>query len=408
MARTTMPQITATVPWGWDARQRMDALSFPVAEYEARLERTRREMEQAGLTHLIAYSNYADPGNVRWLTGFPTSYGDSMVVIDLRGEPMLVTNWVLHNEPMHSGIYTSWLHDTRVCARGGDDLVLEVADAVDPPAGSGARRIGRAGRRVIPARLELGLRAHLDTPDFLDGDAPLLAARRRKSPLEIERMRRAARITGAGLAAAMAACQPGVTEQAVGAAGHGTMFAAGAEFLGFDSAVASGPRRAGFKHCAPTWRVLQSGDMVFLDMGATLDGYYADVSRCVIVGDPPPEAVRLMTAAEDLFAEVAALARPGTPVAAWHEEALRSARQLPYGEHYRRDGFGHGLGCMLFERPNLRYGQTAEVLEQGMTFAFEPMFVVAGLGTGVVEETVLVTDDGLEPLSGLPTRTYSR
>ena len=70
-------------------------------------------------------------------------------------------------------------------------------------------------------------------------------------------------------------------------------------------------------------------------------------------------------------------------------------------------GFGHGIGCMLFESPNLRYQVTTDVLEPGMTFAFEPMIIVDGLGTAVVEDTMLVTETGIEPLSGLPTALYA-
>jgi Xaa-Pro aminopeptidase len=200
---------------------------------------------------------------------------------------------------------------------------------------------------------------------------------------------------------------PGVTERAVAAAAHGTMFAAGADALAFDTAVASGGKRAGMKHCAPTWRTMAEGDLVFLDMGAMVDGYYADVSRCVAVGEPTPEGRRLLAAGEALYRGVADIARPGLPVAALHAEALRLAGELGYADAYMRQGFGHGLGCMLFERPDLRYGLSDEVLEPGMTFAYEPMLVVTGLGTAVVEETMLVTDAGLEPLSGLPTRLYS-
>jgi Xaa-Pro aminopeptidase len=142
-------------------------------------------------------------------------------------------------------------------------------------------------------------------------------------------------------------------------------------------------------------------------MGATRHGYHADVSRCVAVGEPSLEGRRLLTAGETLYHELVARARPGMPIATLHEAAIGVARELGYAEAYKPSGFGHGLGCALFERPGLRYGDASEVLEPGMTFAFEPMIVVGGLGTGVVEETVLVTDRSLEALSGLPTRLYS-
>ena len=212
---------------------------------------------------------------------------------------------------------------------------------------------------------------------------------------------------------------PGVTEQAVMGVAHGTMFAAGAEHLAFDTAVASGPTRAGLKHCTATDRALQLGDMVFLDMGATYRGYYADVSRCVIVGDPPETARRLIVAAEDLFAELVQLGTAGKAIAEWHEDGLRIAHELGYGDSYQRHGFGHGLGCMVFERPSLRYGPSPEVLEPGMVFAFEPMIVVSDLGTGVVRQdacrrraprsgsTFRTPDAELQPMSDLSNIEYS-
>lgn len=401
-----MPQIQATVPWDWQTRRSIDALDFPEEEYRDRIVRLRLAMQQAELTHLIAYGNWADPGPVRWLTGYSPSYGEALVVVPLEGEPMLVTNWVLHDEPMHTGIYHSWMRDTRVCPMGSDEIADEAAAALTGAQDS--RRVGLAGRRLIPRRIMTRLTSRSGLDGFGDGDAPLAAVRRIKSPREVDVMRQAARITGAGVAAGLAACVPGVSEQAVMGVAHGTMFLAGAQHLAFDTAVASGPLRAGMKHCTPTQRIMQSGDMVFLDMGASFRGYHADVSRCTIVGSPTPEALRLMIAAEELFAAMVELGKPGKPISNWHQDGLRLARELGHAEYYKPQGLGHGLGCMIFERPSLRFAENDEILEPGMTFAFEPMFVVAGLGTGVVEDTMLVTERGLEPLSGLPTRTFSR
>ncbi len=84
-------------------------------------------------------------------------------------------------------------------------------------------------------------------------EAGVAAGRKIKSPLEIATIRRAAEITGIGIRAAMALCVPGVTERASSRCEllHGAMFAAGADYPAFEPAVASGPQRAGMKHCAP-------------------------------------------------------------------------------------------------------------------------------------------------------------
>ncbi len=402
-----MPRVDATVRWDWEARQPYTHPPFPLDEYETRIARVRAAMEEEGLTHLIAYGNDADPGHTRWLSGYLTSRGDTCVVIAPDAEPMVVVNGVLHDEPMHSEIFTSVWRDTRAFSGRDRVFLAEVADFVRATGRAASQRIGIAGHAIVPYPVHEGLAELLGVGQCENADGLMLGLRRIKSPREIETMRRAAQISGAGIATTAAACVPGITEQAAMAAGHGTLFAAGAEDLAFNTAVSSGPQRAGIKHCTPTWRQMQEGDLVFIDMGAKLDGYYADVSRCVAVGTPTPEGKRLLAAGETLYRELMAMAKPGMAIAAWQEEGIRIGRDLGYGETYMRYGFGHGLGCVLFERPSLRYGATTDLLEPGMTFAFEPMIVVEGLGTAVVEETVLVTDGGVEALSGLWTARYS-
>jgi Xaa-Pro aminopeptidase len=398
-----MPVVDAKIPWDHESRMQQAGLAFPVAEYESRLVKLRREMEKANLTHLIAYGNFADPGNITWLSGFFTRHGDSFVVVPLDGEPMLATNWVMHDEPMHSEIWTAWMADVRPCTPFTYDLIEEVVSTVG---GSGLARIGFAGTRVAPAPIMDALRSRLDV-ELIPADAAMAVARRIKSDREIDVIRRACELTGIGIRAAMALCTPGVTERAASAVCHGAMFAAGADYLAFEPAVSSGPQRAGMKHCAPTWRTFEDGDIVFIDTGAIVSGYYSDISRSIIVGEPTEEGRKLLAAGEILYAELVKLAKPGTAIADLHDHAIRIADELGYGEHYMPGGFGHGIGCMLFESPSLRYQVTTDVLETGMTFAFEPMIIVDGLGTAVVEDTMLVTESGIEPLSGLPTALYS-
>jgi Xaa-Pro aminopeptidase len=402
-----MPHVNATVPWDWEARQPYMAPPFPMDEYETRIARTRAAMEAAGLTHLIAYGNEADPGHTRWLSGYLSSRGDTFVVIAPDAEPMVAVNGTLHHEPMHSEIFTSVFRDTRAFAGRDADILEAVAGFVRDTGGAAPKRIGIAGHHVIPQPVYAGLARLLDVTEFADADSLLLDLRRIKSVREIATMRRASEISGAGIAATAAACVHGVTEQAAMAIGHGALFAAGAEDRAFNTAVSSGPLRAGVKHCTPTWRQMEEGDLVFIDMAAKLDGYHADVSRCVAVGEPTPEGKRLLAAGEIIYRELMTFGKPGMTIAAWQEEAIRIAGDLGYRDVYMTAGFGHGLGCYLFERPSLLYGVTTDILEPGMTFAFEPMFVAQGLGTAVVEETVLVTETGLEALSGLWTARYS-
>jgi Xaa-Pro aminopeptidase len=213
-------------------------------------------------------------------------------------------------------------------------------------------------------------------------------------------MRRAAEITAIGLTAAENAVRPGVTEREIANAAQAAIFAAGAEDMGFDTAVSSGPR-AGLKHAPPTDRAVQAGELIFLDMGAVVGGYRADVSRCVGVWPIDLSLRRMLDAAQVMFEESLAVVRPGNPVRDIYRAAQEAADREGFGDDYMPNGLGHGLGLSLFELPWLGPDDES-LLEAGMIFALEPMLVRYGVGTAVIEETVLVTRDGAEVLSGKP------
>ncbi len=404
-----MATYRAIVPYGPEDRRPWSAPAFPVAEYRRRVAAIQSRMAAGGLAAVVTCSNRGDPGHARYLANFEAGPGETCVVVPASGEPMLTTNWLMHGEPMHTMIWTTWLHDVRPADRAGfartpDTTVAEhVADRLRE-AGVQGERVGVAGGATLPYYLMDELRARLPEATFVPADDTVLAVRAIKSPAEIEMMRVAARISGRMHEAALNALAPGVTEQAVMAAAHAAGFAAGADALAFDTAVASGPR-AGLKHCAPTDRVMREGDLVFLDMGAVYRGYCADVSRSAAVGRAGPEARRFLDAGLAMFETVLAAARPRVAVVELIAAARDVAERTGFAEDYMPKGFGHGLGCSLFEQPSLR-PISAAVLEPGHTFALEPMLIRLYFGTACVEETVLITPDGAEALSGCRYRAW--
>ena len=145
--------------------------------------------------------------------------------------------------------------------------------------------------------------------------------------------------------------------------------------------------------------------MVFLDMAAVYQGYSADVSRTTVVGTPSAEQRRFLETGLEMFQAVLAQAGPGIAVQDLIATARAIAHRAGYEADYMPKGFGHGLGCSLFERPSLRPATTA-VLEPGNVFALEPMLVRLHFGTACIEETVLITPTGAEALSGCPLRVW--
>jgi Xaa-Pro aminopeptidase len=404
-----VPVYEAKVPYGPEDRRPWTVLPFPQSEYERRVSEVRDRLRANNLAAVVAFSNNADPGHARYLANFEAGPGETFVVVTLEGGPMLTTNWLMHGEPMHTSIWTTWLEDVRPAERAGFTLspkttvAGQVAERLHE-AGVHDGRIGVAGTSIIPYGVFAELRERLAKAELTDADGLLLAIRARKSPPEIEAMRRAARISGRMHETAIEMIAPGVSEREVAARAHGVAFVEGADGLAFATAVTGGPR-AGLKHCAPSDRRFQGGDMVFLDMGAVYHGYCADVSRTLAVGRPTREQQRFLETGLAMFEAVLSRIRPGVRV----KDLIAVARGIAEREGFAADfmpgGFGHGLGCSLFEQPSLRPISDA-VLEAGHTFALEPMLIRTHFGTACIEETVLVTAHGAEPLSGCALRAW--
>jgi methionyl aminopeptidase len=127
-------------------------------------------------------------------------------------------------------------------------------------------------------------------------------------------------------------------------------------------------------HGIPSMRKLNAGDLVGLDFGILLNGYFGDAAITVPVGKISPDAQRLLRITEHALYEGIAKAMPGNRIG-----DISHAIQT----YVERNGFsvireftGHGIGKKLHEEPSIpNYGRqdTGLLIEEGMTFALEPM-----------------------------------
>lgn len=391
------------VPYDAQTRSHWLDLRVPLEEYHERVARVRLEMAAQQLDALLVVGNGGDPSSILYLSNFTPRIGTTWLLLPLDGDPVILCDGLLHGEPMHSMLWNTWIADLRPAwhrpGKAPGTLAQVLAGAVADH-GLTSSRIGVASPATISSAHADALRRELPQVNWVDGTAALLRPRAIKSANEIAFMRRACEITAQGLTTAERACRPGATEQEVANQAHAAMFAAGAEELGFDTAVSSGPR-AGLKHAPPTSRAIAAGEFVFLDMGAVIGGYHADMSRCVVVEPADIHARRMMEASHAVFEDALAAIRPGNSVRDIYRAAEEAAAREGFADDYMPNGLGHGLGLSLIELPFLG-AEDETILEAGMIFALEPMLVRYGVGTAVIEETVLVTRSGAETLSGKP------
>ncbi len=128
-------------------------------------------------------------------------------------------------------------------------------------------------------------------------------------------------------------------------------------------------------HGIPGKRLLKEGDVVGVDCGAVVDGYFGDAARTIAVGRISAETAKLIDATRKALAAGIAAARPGGRVS--DIGAAVEAVALVHGYGVVRDFVGHGVGTALHEEPQIpNYGPAGRgsLLKAGMVLAIEPMF----------------------------------
>ena len=172
--------------------------------------------------------------------------------------------------------------------------------------------------------------------------------------------------------------------------------------------------RAEFRLAArpPGDRVLREGDLVVLDFGGVYGGYCVDLTRTVAVGEPDAEMARVYQAV--LEAQRSGHRR----CQAWCSGRghRRGGPRRRSARHGLAEAFGHstghGLGVEIHETPRIGPRREAagdapaapdEAIEPGMVFTIEPGAYLPGWGGVRIEDDVLVTSDGVEVLTNVPT-----
>ncbi len=384
------------VPYDWKTRRRYQDLPFPVSEYSARIRRVRKYMERQGLDAVVVYGNTGDPGDVVYLSNFVPFGGNAVVVLPAEAEPTLITDAVLHGEPINSHAWMSWMEDFIAVRRSPKELGAAVGKALAKVRPS---RVGLVGLEIIPASLWSQLKSpKVEWSDFWFDFTSLKSIR---SPREISLLRDIGRITASAMSVAVETTRVGRAESEIAAVADETLLREGAHDRAFGTIVNSGPR-SGIKHSYPTGRKLRKGDMVYLDMGAVKYGYQSDMSRTVVVGGANAEQRRVLDTVEDAFDAQMGMMRPGVRtselVARGEQIARRSGLRKRYkGRIYLGLSVHHAIATSFFEIPSLGLRDT--VLEPKMSFAFEPMAHILDFGTAVIEDCVLITKSGAESLT---------
>ena len=260
-------------------------------------------------------------------------------------------------------------------------------------------RVGVEPTQLRFLELDL-LRKALPNADFVDGSAALAELRMRKGVEELNAIRQAAIIAQNALLNTLETVKPGQSELQISAELMVQLFRAGSEAeLPFAPIVSTGPNTAN-PHASPTDCVLQEGEMLLIDWGASFGGYFSDITRTFFCGDPNDEMKQIA----DLVERANAAARLGGRRGMVAGEVDKLARDIitegGYGEYFTHRT-GHGLGMEAHEAPYIFQGNPL-ILEPGMVFTIEPGIYLPGKYGVRIEDDVVVEAEGLRSLTDLP------
>lgn len=233
-----------------------------------------------------------------------------------------------------------------------------------------------------------------------DGSAVFENLRLRKDPDELAKMQQAAQIAQNALLETLKTVHPGQTEKQIAAELVIALYRAGSEIeLPFQPIVSSGENSAN-PHAVPSERELREGDLLLFDWGASVDGYFSDITRTFTVGAVHPDLVRISDVVRDANDAGRAAARPGAFASAVDHAARGVIANAGYGEFFTHRT-GHGLGMEAHEAPYIREDNST-LLEPGMVFTVEPGIYLPGLGGVRIEDDIVISSDSSYSLTDLP------
>jgi len=381
-------------------------VSFSAAERERRAEALQQIVRDLELdVLLLAGADYrGHKGALRWAADYNLAHRYGFVVVPPGAGPEL-----LLPQNLAMGRRGTW----DVPARYARDLRTGLPERLREL--GPLRRIGIVGlAQVMKVEDYLALTAAFPEAELVDAQDAFERARARKSEEEHEGLRESARITDACFERLLEVVRPGITEREIGAAVYERCYARGGEdplFLSMHAVPAGGGKVVG-SFGPPADRVLGQGDQhVFsFELIGPL-GYWVELSRMVVVGEPDELQLRLNAAVAAGLEAGRAQMRPGK-----RPDEVQRAIIDAVESHGARSTYwsGHGLGQDVIEEPwlGLEVVQDRDVgsgwtLEAGMAFSNHPYVVdLEERGIGYMADTYIVREDGGEVLSGKPLDLY--
>lgn len=382
----------------------VDKLPFSDAEFQRRLDNTRRAIAERDLAAFISFT----PENIYYLTAHDTPgyYFYQASVVTPARPPINVLRRI---------------ETTNTLGRGWARLAVGYEDRQDPVEATLGLldELGVAGKTVgaeadswfISPKRYQRLQQGIESAGGQLVDASQLIEEQRviKSAEELGHIRTAARAAERAMRAAIAVSRAGTTENEVAAEASAELIRAGSEYAGLPPFITSGPRTS-LAHGTWAGRPYAPGDVLNYELPGVVKRYCAALFRCGTVGKPSEEVAGRGAIIREALESVIAAIKPGATSGETHD-----ATKAVFRKHGMEHMLGHrtGYSVGINYAPDWGEGQIMSIwdgderpLRAGMTFHLVPGFFDLGRHSIVISETVLVSGTGCEVITNFPRELF--
>lgn len=357
---------------------RMNYLEGNIME---KLDKLRKLLSENKIDGLLVTSDV----NRRYLTNFTGSAGTVLVT---RTDALLFVDFRYVKQAQ------SQVKDFTIIELGKTSIFEEVANTVDR---LNIARLGFEQKNItyyLQSQYQEKMKAEMvPVSDVVE------KLRMIKTGEEIQKIKTAVEITDTAFSKILDYIRPGITEMDVSNELEFQMRKLGATSSAYDTIIASGFRGA-LPHGVASNKVIEKGDMVTLDFGAYYEGYRADLTRTIAVGEPKEELKGIYTIVYDALERAIEGIKPGITGKQADAFTRDYITEKGYGKEYGH-GSGHGIGLDIHEEIFMS-PKCEQLLEPGMVLTVEPGIYIPNLGGVRIEDDIVITENGNEVITKSP------
>ena len=386
-------------------------IRIPDSEFKNRITLIQEKMKRDGYDVLLCYGNEAEPQFVRYFSDYWPSFETAGVLIPASGDAKLL----IGPESFTYANDRSRIKDIRLvkCFRESSEpeypgKQLDTFTSVFGECGlTSIKKMGVAGLPLLTVGIYNDLIACLKPfgdVELVKADALVSELRMKKTENELACMRKAAEITYKTMDYVLENIKVGMTESQVVGLALGKMHELGAERESYPLWVLTGDG-SDQAISRPRHKVIQKGDLTFLQIGARYEGYASSIGRPVVFGKATEEQKRLIETGYQLQRDILSMVKAGVPACEVAKFHLAKVKEYGYEDYYLYGPF-HGNGLMEGEAPWVETNSTYD-LEENMTFCSDLFLGNHDKKIGIrIEDVVRITKDGCENLTSYPLKLF--